>query len=57
MTRPASSRVMLIEDRRGGASGVQGTAPVRRYRIARLRLDAPSETGEKRFEYLKRSYA
>jgi hypothetical protein len=48
---------MLIEDRRGGSSGVPGAAPVRRYRLARLRLDGHSGTGEKRFEYLKRSYA
>jgi len=56
MTRPAaSSRVMLLEDRRGGAAP-SGSAPVRRYRLARLRFDGAPTDPEKRFEYLKRSY-
>jgi hypothetical protein len=55
MTRPAaSSRVLLLEDRRGGA--VPGSAPVRRYRLARLRLDGRPAEPEKRYEYLKRTY-
>ena len=56
MTRPAtSSKVMLLEDRRGGAA-TTGSAPVRRYRLARLRLDSQPAESAKRFEYLKRSY-
>lgn len=56
MTRPArSSRVMLLEDRRGGAA-TPGSAPVRRYRLARLRFDGPPAEPETRFEYLKRSH-
>ncbi|HWF23977.1 MAG TPA: hypothetical protein VG275_00910 [Solirubrobacteraceae bacterium] len=56
MTRPAStSRVMLLEDRRGG-SAPTGSALVRRYRLARLRFDGAPSDPEKRFEYLKRSY-
>jgi hypothetical protein len=54
MTRPAtSSRVMLLEDRRGGAASA-GPVPVRRYRLARLRFDRQPADPQKRFEYLKR---
>lgn len=56
MTRPAAtSRVMLLEDRRGGSVST-GSAQVRRYRLARLRFDGAPADPEKRFEYLKRSY-
>ena len=56
MIRPAtSSRVMLLEDRRGG-TGTAGSVPVRRYRLARLRFDGHPAEPEKRFEYLKRTY-
>ena len=56
MTRPAtSSRVMLLEDRRAGAAA-PGSAPVRRYRLARLRFDGQPTDSQKRFEYLKRCY-
>lgn len=56
MTRPAaSSRVVLLEDRRGGAARA-GSAPVRRYRLARLRFDSGPTDPERRFEYLKRTY-
>lgn len=56
MTRPAeTSRVMLLEDRRGG-TGATASAPVRRYRLARLRFDAAPATPEKRFDYLKRTH-
>jgi hypothetical protein len=54
MTRPAtSSRVLLIEDRRTGASA-PAVGTVRRYRLARLRFDGPSAEPAGRFEYLKR---
>lgn len=56
MTRPApSSKVVLLEDRRGGAAPADG-AQVRRYRLARLRLDGPTASGSSRFEYLKHSH-
>ena len=56
MTRPAaSSRVMLLEDRRGGTA-TAGAVSVRRYRLARLRFQAHHPESQKRFEYLKRSY-
>jgi hypothetical protein len=55
MTRPAtSSKVMLLEDRRGGAA-TPGSAPVRRYRLARLRFDSQPTDPQKRFDYLKHS--
>jgi hypothetical protein len=46
---------MLLEERRGGTAA-PGSAPVRRYRLARLRFDGHPSDSEKRFEYLKRSY-
>ena len=46
---------MLLEDRRDGSARA-GIAPVRRYRLARLRFDGAPTDPEKRFEYLKRSY-
>ncbi|MFL5823833.1 MAG: hypothetical protein ACJ764_10370 [Solirubrobacteraceae bacterium] len=56
MTRPApSSKVILLEDRRGGAGGTTG-ASVRRYRLARLRLDGYPTASERRFDYLKRTH-
>jgi hypothetical protein len=56
MTRPAAlSKVMLLEDRRGGEAPA-GSAPVRRYRLARIRAgSAPAQPG-KRFDYLKRTF-
>ena len=56
MTRPAaSSRVMLLEARRP-ATAARGSAPVRRYRLARLRFEGQPTGSQKRFEYLKRSH-
>jgi hypothetical protein len=56
MTHPLTpSKVLLVEDRR--AARLHGeTAPVRRYRLARLRFAPPPAEGESRFEYLKRTY-
>ena len=55
MTRPhTSTRVLLVADRRAEAE-VAGGAPVRRYRLARLRFDTPP-TDQARFEHLKRVY-
>ena len=56
MKRPAtSSRVLLVEDRRAGADA-PAALPVRRYRLARLRFDGPSDEPATRFDYLKRSH-
>lgn len=56
MTRPVtSSRVLLVEDRRGGDQAAP-PVPLRRYRLARLRFhDGPGEP-DGRFEYLKRTH-
>jgi hypothetical protein len=56
MTRPVrSSKVILIEDRLAAPRQEQGR-PLRRYRLARLRLDARSGNAADRFEHLKRVY-
>ena len=56
MTRPTTaSKVLLVTDRRA-ATSPQEAAPVRRYRLARLRVDQRSSSPETRFEYLKRAY-
>jgi hypothetical protein len=56
MTRPAAlSKVMLLEDRRAGAPPT-GSAPVRRYRLARVRPGAAPAQPAKRFDYLKRTF-
>jgi hypothetical protein len=56
MTRPnTSSKVLLVADRRGAAPRA-GTVPIRRYRLARLRLDSRTTGNQMRFEHLKRVY-
>jgi hypothetical protein len=56
MTRPlTSSKLLLVADPRPG-SPEPGSVPVRRYRLARLRIDAPSTDPAERFEHLKRVY-
>jgi hypothetical protein len=56
MPRPlTASKVLLVADRRPAAA-TRDPAPVRRYRIARLRFDPPPTSGASRFEYLKRVY-
>jgi hypothetical protein len=56
MVRPTtSSKVLLVADRRVPPSPHEVT-PVRRFRLARLRLDARPVGSESRFEYLKRRY-
>jgi hypothetical protein len=37
-------------------SAITGQPPVRRYRVARLRLDTPEASATKRFDYLKRTF-
>lgn len=56
MTQPDRSlKVVLVEDR-SEVSDARGAATVRRYRLARLRLDGRSADPEARFEHLKRVY-
>jgi hypothetical protein len=56
MTRPArTSKVKLLEDRRAGATPT-ASAPVRRYRLARVRPGAALAQPTKRFDYLKRTF-
>jgi hypothetical protein len=55
MTRPVrSSKVLLVADRREGSA--DAGAPVRRYRLARLRFDERRSEPESRFAHLKRTY-
>ena len=51
----ATSRILLLEDRRGGAAQT-GAAPIRRYRLARLRFDTPAPAPDARFEHLKHGH-
>jgi hypothetical protein len=56
MTRPVtSSRVMLIADRRQPTAELAGT-PIRRYRLARLRIESREADPGARFEHLKRTF-
>ena len=56
MTRiPRSSKVVLVADRRLGAGPYRDT-PIRRYRLARLRFDERPDSGDARFDHLKRVY-
>jgi hypothetical protein len=56
MTRPVpSSRVVLLEDRRGGSDLAAGVS-VRRFRLARLRFEGAPALSERRYEYLKRTH-
>ena len=56
MTPPLNtSKVLLVADRRGGVAQ-SAAAPVRRYRLARLRLNPPPAGREPGFEHLKRLY-
>ena len=56
MTRPlTASKVLLVADRRQLPASRRDT-PIRRYRLARLRLDSRPAGSESRFEYLKRTY-
>ncbi len=49
------SKVLLLADARGSAA-VGKSAPIRRFRIARLRLDGRPAVGASRFDHLKRVY-
>jgi hypothetical protein len=56
MTRPTTSpKVLLVADGRPAALAPAG-APIRRYRLARLRFDGRSSDPATRFEHLKRTF-
>jgi hypothetical protein len=56
MTRPlTTSKVLLVADRRAAVAGRE-TVTVRRYRLARLRLNPRPADAATPFEYLKRVY-
>ncbi|HUO73645.1 MAG TPA: hypothetical protein VMU39_22940 [Solirubrobacteraceae bacterium] len=50
-----STKVLLVADRRTPNRG-PASAPVRRYRLARLRLDGRAAEPAARFDHLKRVY-
>ena len=47
---PVARRLVLV------AAAGRGDEPVRRYRLARLRLEPRDTRGDQRFEHLKRTY-
>ena len=49
------SKLLLVADQRGGSNAAT-VAPVRRYRLARLRLDGRATEPGARFEHLKRVF-
>lgn len=55
MTPPSSARKVLLVPSGSSAERV-GQPAVRRYRVARLRLDTPDAAFPKRYEYLKRTF-
>ena len=56
MINPATAaKLLLVEDRRSAAAAAEGV-PVRRFRIARLRVDSRARADASRFEHLKRVY-
>ncbi len=56
MSRPTtSSKLLLVADPRPATPETSG-APVRRYRLARLRFEPRSTDPAARFEHLKRVY-
>jgi hypothetical protein len=56
MTRPATSPKAPAPADRTAESAPQAPAPLRRYRIARLRIDSRLQGAGSRFEYLKNVY-
>ncbi len=54
MPRPIPSKVLLVADRRT-ATPESGAAPLRRFRLARVRFDSRA-AGPARFDHLKRVY-
>ena len=56
MTRPATSSKAPLPADRSAESVRPAPAPLRRYRISRLRLDSRLQGAGSRFEYLKNVY-
>jgi hypothetical protein len=54
-SRPTPSKVLLLAGPRVEAAGA-ASMPIRRYRLARLRFDAPRAGDVGRFDHLKRVY-
>jgi hypothetical protein len=54
-SRPTSSKVLLVADARLGTNA-RTALPLRRFRLARLRLEGRPTTGAARFDHLKRVY-
>lgn len=56
MTRPVrSSKLLLVADTRPAGPEAQ-SAPIRRYRLARVRFEGRSPDADRRFEHLKRVF-
>ncbi len=55
MSKPITSKLLLVADRRT-ANPEPSTVPVRRYRLARLRLDGRATAPAKRFDHIKRVF-
>jgi hypothetical protein len=53
--RPTTSKVLLVADPRNAPAG-PSSVPIRRFRLARLRLDPRPVNGPARFDHLKRVY-
>jgi hypothetical protein len=56
MTRPDSSSKLVLIEQRPETPSEPGVTAVRRYRLARLRLDGRSANPASRFDHLKRVY-
>jgi hypothetical protein len=54
-SRPTTSKVLLVAGPRIDAADAT-SVPIRRFRIARLRLDARPTSGASRYEHIKRVY-
>jgi hypothetical protein len=52
-SNPSRKVLVMLEQRHMGGAG---SVPIRRYRLARLRLDERAAGEESRFEHLKRVY-
>jgi hypothetical protein len=52
---PAQSKVLLVAEPRAGVTGTM-SRPIRRYRIARLRMDGRRNSEASRSDQLKRAH-
>lgn len=55
MRSPHPARKVVLV-RTGSSAASDGQPPIRRYRVARLRMDGPESSSAKRYEYLKRTF-